>query len=205
MVKIDQLAASNAQPPQEFSSLSQIEWESMKDSIYRANQNRVSEILKEVGYPGFDKVGKAGESNFWVIVQHSDFNPEFQEKVLELMKEEVKKGNANASQIALLTDRIKINRNQKQVYGTQVSYNFITGEAFPLPTEDLENVNARRIEMGLEPIEEYLAGMTQMHMEMNSTIGGITNAALVLFSILMLALVVMMYFFTRGKKPETQA
>ncbi|MDN3204069.1 DUF6624 domain-containing protein [Algoriphagus sediminis] len=205
MVKIDQLAASNAQPPKEFSSLSQSEWESKKDSIFRANQEKASKILEEVGYPGFDKVGQVGERNFWLIVQHSDFNLAFQEEVLDLMHEEVLEGNASPSNYALLTDRVRMNKGEKLVYGTQVNYNFITGEAFSLPTEDPENLNARRAEMGLEPIEDYLAEMTEMHMEMNSMIGGITNAALVLFSVLMLVLVVMMYFFTRGKKPETQA
>ena len=198
----DQLAASNSQAPPELAYLSQEEWEAKKDSIFRANQKRAEEILEEVGYPGIDRVGPSGESNFWVIAQHADFDPDFQKSVLALMEPEVKKGNASPRNYAYLTDRLRKNTGEKQLYGTQVDYNFITGEAFPLATEDPENLNSRRAEVGLEPIEDYLADMTASHMERNSSIGGITDAALILFSILMLILVVMMYFFTRGEKSE---
>ncbi len=199
---VDQLAAINAQPPLEFQHLSQDEWEAKKDSIYRAHRNWAEEILDETGYPGIDRVGQSGESNFWVIAQHADFDPDFQKKVLRLMEAEVKKGNASSRRYAFLTDRVRMNTGEKLLYGTQVDYNFITGDAFSLPTEDPENLNSRRAEVGLEPIEDYLADMTASHMERNSSIGGITDVALILFSFLMLILVVMMYFFTRGNKSE---
>ena len=42
-----------------------------------------------------------------------------------------------------------------------------TGQAYPKPLEDSLGVNERRKSIGLEPIEEYLNGMTEMHFEMN--------------------------------------
>ena len=66
----------------------------------------------------------------------------------------------------LLTDRVKINTGEKQIYGTQVTYNSF-GQAYPKNLADSMNVNKLRAEVGLEPIEEYLNNMTQMHFEMN--------------------------------------
>jgi hypothetical protein len=53
-----------------------------------------------------------------------------------------------------------------QIYGTQVTYNSL-GQAYPKSLADSTNVNKRRSEVGMEPIEEYLNMMTQMHFEMN--------------------------------------
>jgi hypothetical protein len=51
----------------------------------------------------------------------------------------------------------------------------------PRPLQDSLTVNARRKEMGLQPIEEYLNGMSDMHFEMNKagyTKKGITKPKL---------------------------
>ena len=42
-----------------------------------------------------------------------------------------------------------------------------TGQAYPKDLEDSLNVNERRKSIGLEPLEEYLNEMTEMHFEMN--------------------------------------
>ena len=94
MVVIDQLAAANAYPPESHSNLTLEEWKSFKDSIFRTHQKRVKQIFDNFGFPGYDLVGR-GASDFWLIVQHSDHNPKFQLEVLEKMKKEVDKGNAD--------------------------------------------------------------------------------------------------------------
>ncbi len=201
--EIDQLAARNAQPPMEFQHLSQEQWEAKKDSIYRAHRFWAEELLDASGFPGLDRVGVNGVADFWSIAQHADFDPDFQKMVLDQMEPEVRKGNASPRLYAFLTDRVRMNTGEKLLYGTQVTYNFITGEAFPLPTEDMDNLNKRREEVGLEPIEEYLGGLTKDHMAMNSSIGGITNTALILFSVLMIILIIIVYVFS--KKQARQA
>ena len=101
------------------------------------------------------------------MVQHSDHNPDFQKEVLEKMKIEVDKGNAKPGNYGLLVDRVQLNTGKKQVFGTQVTYNMETGQAYPRDLEDSLHVNKRRKSIGLKPIEEYLNGMTEMHFEMN--------------------------------------
>ena len=167
MVEIDQVVASNAFPPSDYSNFSQEKWEIFKDSIFRTNQKRTKEILDEYGFVGYDLAGKDGSNNFWLIVQHSDHNPEFQNEVLEKMKIEVDNGNATPSKYGLLVDRVKLNTGQAQVYGTQVRYNMNTAQAYPKKLADSVSVNKRRKSIGLEPIEIYLNGMSEMHFEMN--------------------------------------
>lgn len=165
--EIDQLAAKNARPPKGYNHLSSEEWVAKKDSIFRTHKIRLEEILNQYGYPGYDLVGEKAEQAYWVMVQHSDFDPEFQKKVLVELEKQVQKDNANSRNFGLLTDRVKINTGQKQIYGTQVTYISEKCQAIPKPLEDSTNVNKRRAEVGLPPIEEYLNMMSEMHFEMN--------------------------------------
>lgn len=167
MAEVDQWAASNAFPPEDNKHLTQKEWESFKDSIYRTHQKRLEEILNNHGYPGYDLIGKKGAFNFWMITQHSDFNPEFQEKVLDKLKIEVDKENASATNYAYLMDRVLINKGEKQVYGTQLDFNQNICQAFSKNIEDSSDVNKRRLEIGLESLEKYLNVFSQNHFDMN--------------------------------------
>jgi len=101
------------------------------------------------------------------MVQHCDFDPQFQQKVLNLLEIEVSRKNASPSHYGLLTDRLRLNTGRKQLYGTQVTYNLETAQAYPRPTDDSLNLNARRLELGFSTIESYLNDMSQMHFEMN--------------------------------------
>ncbi|TXD81498.1 hypothetical protein ESY86_17780 [Subsaximicrobium wynnwilliamsii] len=167
MVITDQLAAANAYPPESHSNLSLEEWKSFKDSVFTTHQKRVKQIFDEHGFAGFDLVGEEGSSDFWLIVQHSDHNPEFQLEVLEKMKIEVDEGNADSRIYGLLVDRVKLNTGEAQIYGTQVAYNMQICQAYPRKLADSINVNKRRKEIGLEPLEVYLNDMTKMNFKMN--------------------------------------
>lgn len=165
MAEIDQIAANI--PQGQYKKLTNEQWHSFKDSVFTTHQIRLKEIFNKHGFVGFDLVGEDGTRNFWLMVQHSDHNPDFQKEVLEKMKIEVDNGNAIPSNYGLLVDRVNLNTGQKQVFGTQVTYNLKTGQAYPKPLQDSLNVNKRRKSIGLEPIEEYLNRMTEMHFEMN--------------------------------------
>jgi len=165
MAKIDQIAAYI--PQGKYKELSEKEWNAFKDSVFTTNQKKISEIFEQYGFVGFDLAGENGSRNFWMIVQHSDHNPEFQKEVLVEMKKEVDKQNAISTNYGLLVDRVNLNTGKAQIYGTQVTYNMNIGQAYPKKLKDSAKVNERRKSIGLEPIEEYLNGMTEMHFEMN--------------------------------------
>src|SRR5688572_30403117 len=65
-----------------------------KDSLFRAHGHLMEAILTQYGFPGYDLVGKKGSYNFWLMAQHCDYNPTFQEDVLAAMKIQVAKRNA---------------------------------------------------------------------------------------------------------------
>lgn len=133
------------------------------DSIHNAHYYQLAKIVSKHDFPNYDDVGFVGSQNFWVLVQHQDNYPEFQEKVLLLMEKEVKLGKASASNFAYLTDRVKINTNQLQVYGTQMRLNEDSTSYEPSPVIDPLRLNERRASVGMAPIEDYINQMNKIH------------------------------------------
>ncbi|WP_350290662.1 DUF6624 domain-containing protein [uncultured Croceitalea sp.] len=165
MVKVDQIAAYI--PQGKYEQMTKEQWNAFKDSVFTTHQKRLEQLFDQYGFMGFDLVGEKGSQNFWLMVQHSDHNPDFQKEVLRKMKIAMDNKNAKPSNYGLLVDRVRINTGKKQVFGTQVTYNTEIGQAYPKELEDSINVNQRRKSIGLESIEEYLNNMTKMHFEMN--------------------------------------
>lgn len=137
-----------------------------RDSVFQANGEQAKAIFDSHGFLGMDRLGAAGAKNFWLIVQHSDYDLDFQEKVLAAMKLEVDRDNASAQDYAYLVDRVRKNKGKKQLYGTQITHD-ANMWAIPEPLEDSLKVNERRIAIGLVPIETYLNEYMEIHFEMN--------------------------------------
>ena len=204
--KVDQYAAVHAQAPESDKHLTQEEWDAKKDSIFRDNKVFLEGILNEQGFPGYDKIGKSGSGLFWLLAQHADFDPVFQQRVLDSMKVQVDRNNANPRNYAYLTDRVLINTGEKQVYGTQTEFHVILGKAYSKPTIDPANLNQRRASMNLEPIEDYLADSTASHMEHNSTIiKGITDVTVILSGLILIVLSVFYGIFRFIRKRRRKA
>jgi hypothetical protein len=124
-----------------------------------SNYHELKKILEQFGFPGYDLVEKNGSGSFWLLIQHQDEHPDFQILVLELMEKEIKNQNASKANFAYLTDRVKVNTQQEQVYGTQMELNEDETSYQPKKCIDPQNLNQRRQQMGLPPIEEYIQMM----------------------------------------------
>ena len=114
------------------------------------------EILLEIrGWPEISQVGnKASEAPFYVL-QHS--NAEAQEKYMRLFEAACRKGEGNWQQYALMFDRMRMNQNLPQRYGTHsILDNRATGENKLYPLEDETMVDVWRKEIGLEPLNDYM-------------------------------------------------
>jgi hypothetical protein len=116
----------------------------------------IKPLFDKYGYLGNDKVGVQSSHNFWLLVQHADFHPDFQESVLIKMKVEVDKENAPIKDYAYLYDRVKVNSGQLQLYGTQMALDSLIMSYKPKPVFDPERLNERRKQAGLSPIEDYI-------------------------------------------------
>ncbi len=147
--------------PQKKDSLSRKEFE-----IFGLDCMLAKKIFSAHGFPGYNHVGKQSSFNYWLIIQHCDNDPEFQSLVLDAMKVQVLKGNASGSNYAYLLDRVKINTGQKQIYGTQVSYDD-NGNAYPKNFENWDKVDEMRSKAGLDSLKTYLNRITQSHLGMN--------------------------------------
>jgi hypothetical protein len=121
------------------------------DSI---NLGIVLRILEKYGWLGTDVVGELGNSTLWAVIQHADLKT--QEIYLPKMREAAKEGKARRDQLALLEDRVALRQGRKQIYGSQICGDPVTKIAYVCPLENPDNVNIRRAEVGLEPLEEYL-------------------------------------------------
>lgn len=129
-------------------------WE-MIEQYDSTNLIRVISILDTYGWLGPDVISEQGNSTLFLVIQHADIIT--QEKYLPMMREAVKKGNARASSLALLEDRVLLRNGKNQIYGSQIGTDSKTNIAYVLPLEDPDNVDKRRAEVGLPPIADYIS------------------------------------------------
>lgn len=122
-----------------------------KDSL---NLATVTRILDRHGWLGKDVVGETGNATLWLVIQHADTDTQL--KYLPLLRKAVNEGNAEPSQLALTEDRVLLAQGKKQIYGSQIMIDNETGEPWVQPIEDPDNVDKRRAEVGLPPMNEYL-------------------------------------------------
>ena len=120
------------------------------------NRDRLQEIFRESGFPTKKDVGKEAMNGIFLMIQHADGDKEWQKSQLKNIETAVKNGDMNGQNYAYLFDRIKINSNQKQRYGTQFAkVDPINGTVELAETEDLKNLDTRRREIGMMPIAMY--------------------------------------------------
>ena len=123
--------------------------------VDRRNTAAMKDIIARHGWPTMSLVGPDGATNAWLLVQHADQDRAFQKRCLALMTAAAAHGEASLGDLAYLTDRVRLAEGKKQLYGTQIR--IPKGEApRPAPVADPDNLNARRAQMGLSTIEDYL-------------------------------------------------
>ena len=115
----------------------------------------LKDLIKERGWLGSSMLGEDGAHNLWLLVQHCDADPAFQEQCLGMMEKAVAQGEASGKDFAYLTDRVLRGKKKPQRYGTQLSVDR-RGDYFVQECEDMRNLDRRRAAMGMEPIAEYL-------------------------------------------------
>jgi hypothetical protein len=130
------------------------------ENLDATHTNKLKEIIDKIGWPTITQVGKNGSEQAWLLAQHADHDPDFQAFCLDLMKE-LPLGEVNPSHIAYLEDRVRVNRGEPQLYGTQ--FDQIGGKHVLFPIEDENEVNSRRNEVGLGPLSEQIALMEEQY------------------------------------------
>ena len=155
ILKLDQLHRGEyigllKTPKQDTSQLKALGQKILKiDSV---NVIKITSILDHHGWPSHNKVGIKACTSVFIILQHADLVT--QKKYLSLVKKAVQTNDATPSYLALLLDRIELREGRKQIYGTQYKFDDKTRQRIMEPVIDPENLNKRRLSMGLSELKQ---------------------------------------------------
>lgn len=118
------------------------------------NTQWLKNTIEQHGWFDISKYSEAASQGAWLIVQHSDFEPDWQKQMLKLLHSKVESGDFQGKYYAYLADRVATNADEPQVFGTQGFCNEDKRWVF-FEISDRSNVEERREAIGLEPLEEY--------------------------------------------------
>ncbi len=120
------------------------------------NRSRLKELFEEHGFPTRKLVGRDAMYGIFLMIQHGDGDKEWQKSQLANVERAVKSGDMDGESYAYLYDRIKLNSGDKQLYGTQFAkVDPINRTAELAETEDVDNLDKRRMEIEMMPINMY--------------------------------------------------
>jgi hypothetical protein len=141
----------------------QTQWEQLTSRLQKIDGDNTAwlrQLVKQHGWPTIAMVGQDGAQAAWLLVQHADAQPQFQRECLDLMTalptEQVSQTN-----LAYLTDRVRLAEGKPQVYGTQ--FQLEDGQWKPRHLEDEAHVDQRRARVGLPPLAEYIKQLQAMY------------------------------------------
>jgi hypothetical protein len=119
-----------------------------------SNTTWLKQRIERWGWPTVAQVGKEAVNYAFLIVQHAVHDTAFMRAMLPAIQESYKRGDLDGGAVAMLTDRIEVKAGRPQIYGTQLSLK--DGRLVLDPIADSAGVDARRRQMGLGPLAEYL-------------------------------------------------
>lgn len=128
----------------------------MKESINEQNQKELEGLVSKKGWPKISQVGKHAAGAAFLVIQHSDL--EKQKKYLPIIKKLCEEKEADWGSYALMYDRIQVDQNKPQRYGSQVIFNNKTNKYELGTLEDESKVEEWRKAIGMQPLADYLMG-----------------------------------------------
>jgi hypothetical protein len=121
------------------------------DSI---NLRKITTILDKYGWLKSSEVGEKANTSIFGVIQHADLKT--QQKYRPLLEKAFNEGNLPRNYYAQFEDRLKYRETKEQIYGTQYGTKPNSKEIFILPLIDPDNVDKRRLAIGLGHIDSYL-------------------------------------------------
>jgi hypothetical protein len=125
-----------------------------------ANTERLVAIVDAHGWPTRAHFGDAAAQAAWLILQHSPDHA-FQVRMLPELERRMRAGDVRGGEYALLYDRVQMRAGRPQRYGSQ--FRFEDGKLVMHECEDPSGLDARRAELGLEPIDAYRKRLEERH------------------------------------------
>jgi len=122
------------------------------DAIDASNRPEILRIYDRYGWVTISLAGKDASQNFALLIQHQ--LPEIQQRLLPALEKAAKAGDVSMNNYAYLYDRVQMGLNRPQRWGTQAICE--NGKPALYQVEDRSGLNARRMELFMAPVEEYL-------------------------------------------------
>jgi hypothetical protein len=119
------------------------------EAVHVQNAARLRELIALHGWPAEDIAGEDGAKAAWFIAQHAIGEPDFQRHALVLLKACATEDRIPAWQAAYLEDRIAMQEDRPQRFGTQWMDDPADGLTRPWRLADPERVNDLRSSVGL--------------------------------------------------------
>lgn len=139
--------------------------EELRDAVLRVDQENTEWLRGWLddghGWPRLSEVGAEAARAAFLLAQHSA-DKAFQRRCLDLMTPLVQEKEVEPMDWAYLLDRVRLAEGQKQVYGSQILQN-PDGTLSVAPLEDPDQVDARRAQLGMPPLAEYLKLVEDMY------------------------------------------
>lgn len=124
------------------------------NSIDKNNTLILDSIVEIHGFPDICMVGPRAATVVFMIVQHADTTAH--NRYFPFFQQSAKAGCFKLSYLAYLTDRILMNRDFKQLFGTQLSWDDSLKTHKLIPIIDSVNIDIRRKYYGLMTLDDYL-------------------------------------------------
>lgn len=121
---------------------------SFRDSLHL---QYVVAVLTEHGWLGTSVIGKKANISIFLAIQHAP-NDQVRERYYPMLEASAKRGESSLAQMATMKDRILVNKKQPQLYGTQ--WNYVDDKQVLFPLEDVNSVNEKRVEVGLQRLTD---------------------------------------------------
>jgi hypothetical protein len=124
--------------------------------LIRANSEWLRQAIARNGWFDISRYGREASQGAWLLVQHSDYDPEWQRSVLAMLEPKTRTGDFQPDYYAYLEDRVAVNSDRPQRFGTQGRC-VGKDDWQPLPVSEPDKLDERRAAVGLEPIAKYRA------------------------------------------------
>lgn len=145
---------------QEMRSKNLLDPEFWDETVDFQNTVKMMRIWFHHKWPTISMVGREASHSAWLIVQHADHDPTFQQLCLHSMMDCPEK-EIIKEDVAYLMDRVRVNTDRPQIFGTQ--FTEVDGKFIPKEIEDPEQVDERRHAMGLGTLAEAIREMEEKY------------------------------------------
>lgn len=117
------------------------------------NLQKLKHIIAQDGFPTVAMVGLKGVNAAFILTQHADEDPKFQERMLRVFTVRLRDGEVTGQEYALLTDRVLRAQGKPQRYGSQ--FGGSEEGMKPDPIADEAHVDERRHALGMVSLANY--------------------------------------------------